>query len=185
MMRFAIGLAFVLSVCTGCNNSRESSTQTVPSLTVEEQLQRDLEMYENVWFEFLNNGDTLAVSAEHFTEDVTIITDQGNIVGIDGVRQFYMNYLNGFSDIEFTIVDAFGQGDKIVKHWNFKGTHTGAFFGIPATGNKLDLSGTTLVSMRNGRVASEQDFFDMKSMLDQLQEAKGEVNVDDYAPGTL
>ena len=185
MIRFAFGLAFLLTVFASCNNAPESSTQTAPSLTAEEQLERDLEMYENVWFEFLNNGDTLAVNAEHFTEDVTIITDQGNIVGIEGVRQFYMNYLNGFSEIEFTIVDAFGQGDKIVKHWNFKGTHTGSFFGIPATGNKLDLSGTTLVTMRDGRVASEQDFFDMKSMLDQLQKAKGEVNVDDYAPGTL
>ncbi len=185
MTRLAFGFASLLSVLASCNTSSDPSTRTAPSLTVEEQLERDLEMYENVWFEFLNNGDTLAVSAEHFTEDVTIITDQGNIVGIDGVRQFYMNYLNGFSNIEFTIVDAFGQGDKIVKHWNFKGTHTGAFFGIPATGNKLDLSGTTLVTMRDGRVASEQDFFDMKSMLDQLQQANGEVNVDDYAPGTL
>ena len=111
-------------------------------------------MYEKVWFEFLNNGH-LAVSAEHFTQDVTIITDQGNIVGLTWcVTISTVNYLNGFSDIEFTIVDAFGQGDKIVKHWNFKGTHTGAFFGIPATGNKLDLSGTTLVTMRDGRVAS-------------------------------
>ena len=185
MSRFALSIASFLIVLASCNSPAEPTTQHSPSLTAEQQLELDLEMYENVWFEFLNNGDTLAVSAEHFTEDVTIITDQGNIVGIDGVRQFYMNYLNGFSDIEFTIVDAFGQGDKIVKHWNFKGTHTGAFFGIPATGNKLDLSGTTLVTMRDGRVASEQDFFDMKSMLDQLQQAKGDVNVDDYAPGTL
>ena len=185
MSRFALGLASSLIFLTSCNSPAESNSQPAQSLTAEQKLERDLEMYENVWFEFLNNGDTLAVNAEHFTEDVTIITDQGNIVGIDGVRQFYMNYLNGFSDIEFTIVDAFGQGDKIVKHWNFKGTHTGSFFGIPATGNKLDLSGTTLVTMREGRVASEQDFFDMKSMLDQLQEAKGNVNVDDYAPGTL
>ena len=37
--------------------------------------------------------------------------------------------------------------------------------------------------MREGRVASEQDFFDMKSMLDQLQKAK-KKSVDDYAPGT-
>ena len=144
-------------------------------------------MYENVWFEFLNNGDTLAVSAEHFTEDVTIITDQGNIVGIEGVRQFYMNYLNGFSDIEFTIVDAFGQGDKIVKHWNFKGTHTGAFFGIPATGNKLELCQEPPICHHAGPLQGRRQanrtssVFDMKSMLDQLQEAKGEVNVDDYA----
>ena len=185
MSRIAFALVFLWTVFGSCSTSSESSTPTTPSLTANEQLERDLEMYENVWFEFLNNGDTLAVSAEHFTEDVTIITDQGNIVGIDGVRQFYMNYLNGFSDIEFTIVDAFGQGDKIVKHWNFRGTHTGSFFGIPATGNHLDLSGTTLVTMRDGRVASEQDFFDMKSMLDQLEKAQGDVNVDDYAPGTL
>ena len=88
MIRFASGLALLTVVFTSCNNASESSTQTPPSLTAEEQLERDLEMYENVWFEFLNNGDTLAVSAEHFTEDVTIVTDQGNIVGIDGVRQF-------------------------------------------------------------------------------------------------
>ena len=113
MIRFAFGLAILMIVFSSCNNASESSTEAAPSLTAEEQLERDLEMYENVWFEFLNNGDTLAVSAEHFTEDVTIITDQGNIVGIDGVRGFYMNYLNGFSDIEFTIVDAFGRATKL------------------------------------------------------------------------
>ena len=174
-----------LFLVAGCQNAPESSAAHVEALSAKAQLEKDLAMYEQIWHDFLNDGDTMAVSAEHFTEDVTIITDQGNIVGIDGCRQFYKNYLDGFSDIEFTVVDAFGQGDKIVKHWNFKGTHTGNFFGIPATGNRLDLSGTTLVTMRDGRVASEQDFFDMKSMLDQLQKAEGAVNVDDYSPGTL
>ncbi len=169
----------------GCQNAPESPTAHSKVLSAEIQLETDLAMYEQVWSDFLNLGDTMAVNAEHFTEDVTIITDQGNIVGVDGCRQFYKNYLDGFSNIEFTIVDAFGQGDKIVKHWNFRGQHTGTFFGIPATGNQLDLSGTTLVTMRDGRVASEQDFFDMKSMLDQLQKAEGAVNVDDYSPGTL
>ncbi len=185
MNRLFLLASLSLVILLGCNSSSESTTGGATELSDDERLERDLKMYEQVWFDFLNNGDTLAVNAEHFTEDVTIITDQGNIVGIEGVRQFYMNYLNGFSEIEFTIVDAFGQGDKIVKHWNFKGLHTGDFFGIPATGNRLDLSGTTLVTMREGRVASEQDFFDMKSMLDQLQKASGEVSVDDYAPGTL
>ena len=92
-----------------------------------------------------------------------------------------MNYLNGFSNIEFTIVDAFGQGNRIVKHWNFKGVHTGDFFGIPATGNMLDLSGTTLVTMENGKIAKEQDFFDMQSLTSQLsKQSKDAVIVDDY-----
>ena len=87
--------------------------------------------------------------------------------------------------MEFTIVDAFGQGDKIVKYWNFKGIHTGDFFGIPASGNKLDLSGTTLVSIKDGKIASEQDFFDMMSMLNQLQQNSGDVTVDSQNEGVL
>src|SRR5438477_351890 len=31
-------------------------------------------------------------------------------------------------------------GNKLVKHWNFKGTHTGTFFGIPATDKKVDIN---------------------------------------------
>ena len=59
-------------------------------------------------------------------------------MGIDAFKAYYNNYLTGFSDAEFNIVDVFGQGDKIVKHWNFKGTHDGDFFGIPPTGKKID-----------------------------------------------
>ena len=126
-------------------------------------------------------GDTSVANENNFQKDVVVVTAQGDLVGIKAVKDFYMNYLNGFSDIEFTILDAFGQGERIVKHWNFKGTHTGDFFGIPATGNKLDLSGTTLVTMKDGKIAKEQDFFDMQSLILQLQKpSEKEVVVDDY-----
>ena len=72
-----------------------------------------------------------------------------------------------------------------MKYWNFKGIHTGNFFGIPPSGNKLDLSGTTLVKIKDGRVTSEQDFFDMKSMLDQLMQTSGDVVVDAQTQGVL
>ena len=126
-------------------------------------------------------GDTSVANENNFQKDVVVVTAQGDLVGIKAVKDFYMNYLNGFSDIEFTILDAFGQGERIVKHWNFKGTHTGDFFGIPTTGNKLDLSGTTLVTMKDGKIAKEQDFFDMQSLILQLQKpSEEEVVVDDY-----
>ena len=91
-----------------------------------------------------------------------------NIVGIEGFKAYYNNYLTGFSDAEFAIIDAFGQGDKIVKHWNFKGTHDGEFFGIPASGKKVDISGTTLVKMKDGKIAQEQDFMDNLAFYQQL-----------------
>jgi len=41
-------------------------------------------------------------------------------------------------------------------------------FGIPATGNKLDINGTTIVKMKDGKILQEQDFFDNHSFLSQL-----------------
>ena len=159
-----------------CTPSNKDSSLDVAQNTLE----KDLAKYENIWNSFLA-GDTSVANENNFQKDVVVVTAQGDLVGIKAVKDFYMNYLNGFSDIEFTILDAFGQGERIVKHWNFKGTHTGDFFGIPATGNKLDLSGTTLVTMKDGKIAKEQDFFDMQSLILQLQKpSEEEVVVDDY-----
>ena len=149
------------------------------------QLEKDLEMYQNVWNTFLIDGDTSTVNSDNFTEDVVVVTDQGDVVGIEAVKNHYLNFFIGFSDVEFTIVDAFGQGDKIVKYFNFKGTHTGDFFGLPASGNKLNLSGTTLVKIENGRVSREQDFFDYASLMSQLTQNTGEVTIDSQSQGVL
>jgi steroid delta-isomerase-like uncharacterized protein len=140
-----------------------------------------VKMYTELWDDFLS-GNTNAISNKTFTEDVIVVTANGNIQGIEAVREFYLNYLMGFSEIDFKIIDAFGQGNKLIKHYNFKGKHTGDFFGIPATGNYLNLSGTTMVTMRDGKIAKEQDFFDMKSLLDQLEKGEGNVTVDNYQP---
>lgn len=165
-----------LLVLFACGTNSQDASVDVAQNTLE----KDLVKYESIWNRFLA-GDTSVANENNFQKDVVVVTSQGDLVGIKAVKDFYMNYLNGFSDIEFTILDAFGQGDRIVKHWNFKGTHTGEFFGIPATGNKLDLSGTTLVTMQDGKIAKEQDFFDMQSLILQLQQpSEEEVVVDDY-----
>ena len=171
-------LLYVFLIYTsGCNNQLKEKKESDSTI----QLETDLEMYQNVWNTFLA-GDTSVVNDKNFTEDIIIVTSEGDLVGIEACLEYYSNYLNGFSDIEWTIIDAFGQGNKLTKHWNFKGKHTGNFFGIPATGNKLNLSGTTIVTMRDGRIAKEHDFFDMKAMLDQLLNAEGDITVDEYQP---
>lgn len=171
-----ICLVFIGILILGCNQS--SNDKPVEQ---SEQIEIDVEMYSELWDKFLS-GETDAISELTFTEDAVVVTEQGNIVGIEAVKEFYLNYLEGFSEIEFKIIDAFGRGDKLIKHYNFKGKHTGNFMGIPPTGNYLNLSGTTIVTMRDGRIAREQDFFNMKSLLDQLQNGTGEVTVDEYQP---
>jgi len=167
---------FILLFLFSCGSNNSDNTKDTSTDTFD----KDLAKYESIWNSFLA-GDTSVINENNFKKDVVVVTAQGNLVGLEAIKGFYMNYLNGFSNIEFTIVDAFGQGSRIVKHWNFKGVHTGDFFGIPATGNTLDLSGTTLVTMENGKIAKEQDFFDMQSLTSQLMTpSKEDVIVDDY-----
>ena len=133
-----------------------------------DQVEANIKMYSHVWDEIINKGKLDMFNDSNFTKDVVMHASPTDIVGIDSARAYYANYLTGFSNISFTIKDVFGQGDKLVKHWNFSGTHTGVFFGIPATGKKVSLDGVTLVRMSNGKIAEERDFFDNYEFMMQL-----------------
>lgn len=159
-------LFLVLSL-TSCNQKPSDTQLQLEANQV--QLEENLSMYEAVWDKVINGRQIALINSDSFDENVTAVgTSTGDIVGLENFKNYYNNYLTGFSDAEFTIVDAFGQGDKIVKHWNFKGTHDGDFFGVPATGKRVDISGVTLVKMKAGRIAAEQDFMDLLDFYTQL-----------------
>ena len=125
-------------------------------------------MYTHVWDEVMNKGKLELINDSNFAIDVRFKMKPADVVGIDSARAFYANFITGFSNIKFTIVDVFGQGEKLVKQWNFKGKHTGDFFGIPATGKDVNLDGSTIVLMKNGKIAEEQDFYDNMDFMTQL-----------------
>jgi len=128
----------------------------------------NIKMYTHTWDEIINKGKLDLFNDSNFTKNITMHEGPSDVVGIDSARAYYANYLTGFSNITFTIKDVFGQGDKIVKYWNFKGTHTGVFFGIPATGKTVNVDGVTLVRMENGKIAEERDILDNLEFMQQL-----------------
>jgi steroid delta-isomerase-like uncharacterized protein len=131
-------------------------------------IEKDIKMYTQVWDDIVNKGDIDKINSTYFDTNIIAIQSPENIVGIEDFKAYYQNFITGFSNIEFTIIDVFGQGDKIVKHWNFKGTHTGDFFGIPATNQAVDVEGVTLTKMKDGKIAQEQDFMDNAVFMQQL-----------------
>tara|TARA_B110000003_G_scaffold239955_1_gene246304 strand:- start:3479 stop:3982 length:504 start_codon:yes stop_codon:yes gene_type:complete len=161
-------LLFIVSILliVSCNQQKSEECQALE--TANAQVQKDINTYKSVWNKIFAERDINLINSDSFDENVTVVTATGDLTGIDLFKDYYNNYLTGFSDAEFSFVDIFAQGDKLVKHWNFKGTHDGEMFGIPATGNKVDISGTTLVIMKDGKILKEQDFFDNHSFLSQL-----------------
>lgn len=145
------------------------NTEELNQLKADKQyVKTNVEMYVSVWESAFSEKNIELITSENFHDDVTVVTSSGNVTGLDDFKAYYANYINGFSDGEFSIINAFGNGDNLVKHWNFKGTHDGEFFGVPPTGKKVDISGTTLVKMKDGKIAAEQDHMDFLSFYTQL-----------------
>lgn len=156
----------MLFTITSCNTVSEKHLELEKAQTT---LEENITMYESVWDKVINGRQIDLINEDYFDKDVVVLgTSEGDLTGLENFKTYYSNYVIGFSDAEFTIIDIFGQGDKIVKHWNFKGTHDGDFFGVQPTGKKVDVSGATLVKMKNGKIAAEQDYFDFLDFYTQL-----------------
>jgi steroid delta-isomerase-like uncharacterized protein len=132
------------------------------------KIKKDIKMYSQVWDNIMNKGEIDLINKKKFDKGITLVTSPENVVGIEDFKAYYQNFLTGFSDIEFTIVNIFGHEDNIMKHWNFKGKHTGDFFGIPATEKSVDIDGVTLVKMKKGKILQERDFMDNLIFMSQL-----------------
>ena len=75
---------------------------------------------------------------------------------------------NAFPDVTFSIEEMIAVGDKVISRFIFRGTHEGESQGIPATGNKIEVSGITIMRIENGKVVEEREEYDTLGEMQQL-----------------
>ena len=79
------------------------------------------------------------------------------------------NKLRGaFPDINWKAEELIASGDKVILRYVLTGTHQGEFQGIPATGNKVEASGITIIRIEKGKFVEEREEFDMLGLMQQL-----------------
>ena len=141
------------------------------SCTTQSELNEKLEadniaFYSRVWEVAINEGHVNILDTAY--ADNVVLHTVPETKGKAAAKAYYENYVTGFSDREFIIKETFASGNKLVKYWQFKGKHTGNFFGIPATGKSVDVIGCTIVKMKDGKIAEEQDFMDNLEFMQQI-----------------
>ena len=131
-----------------------------------DQASKNIKFYSKVWDVVINEGRVNILDTAYAENAVlhTVPETKGKANCI----AYYANYVTGFSNRQFTVKETFAQGNKLVKYWQFKGKHTGTFFGIPATNKDVDVIGCTIATIVNGKITEEQDFFDNLEFLQQL-----------------
>ena len=74
----------------------------------------------------------------------------------------------GFPDVVFKVEDQVAEGDKVVTRWRARGTNTGDFNGMPATGKAITLPGITIQRLEDGKIAEAWVQYDQLRLMQQL-----------------
>lgn len=147
-------LVLAIAACTSPNDKKAQLSSA------------NVAYYSRVWDVAINEGRTNILDSAYV--DDAVLHTKPEIHGKAKAKAYYENFVTGFSDRKFVVKEIFADGDRLVKHWQFAGTHTGTFFGIPATGKHISVDGTTIAKMRDGKIAEEQDFMDNLDFMQQL-----------------
>lgn len=162
-MKKTMILLLMFGALTGCVSVKVNNPELVKNA---ELSKRNVTFYSNVWEVAINEGRTEILDTAYV--DDAILHTSPAVKGKANVKAYYENFVTGFSERKFIVKEIFADGDRLVKYWQFKGKHTGPFFGIPATGKNVDVIGCTIVKMKGGKISEEQDFMDNLVFMQQL-----------------
>jgi len=73
------------------------------------------------------------------------------------------------TDVEMNVTDRWMMGNDLIATWEVTGLHSGAYYDLPATNNRIFLTGATVVTRdKDGLIAQETLYYDAADMYRQL-----------------
>jgi predicted ester cyclase len=88
--------------------------------------------------------------------------------GYAETRQHYPRMMAGMSEVDATIVQMVAEGDLVASRATLTVTHSGTWFGVPATGRRVTFDVFTIDQIRDGRVVHHNATADLIRILLQL-----------------
>lgn len=120
--------------------------------------------YRELW----SAGNTAAVD-ELYAEDYTGRVPLGPLTrGPEGVGKFVAGWRESVPDLTVEIHSQHAEGGRCTTRFTARGTHRGFWFGVPATGKQVSLSGIAIATVAGGKIVSEWTEFDGLGLRRQL-----------------
>jgi steroid delta-isomerase-like uncharacterized protein len=119
--------------------------------------------------EAFNEGN-LGVVDEIFAPDY-VLHDPAipeEIGGPEGIKGFVQMYRSAFPDTDVTVEDQIAEGDDVVTRWTARGTHQGELFGVPPSGNQVEITGITIDRHSGGKGVESWTNYDTLGLMQQI-----------------
>ena len=123
---------------------------------------------QRVWEEVWHQGQLSRIDDLFTTDFVRHDPGGRELQGTEQNRQFIGSLRAAFPDVHYTVEDQIAEGDKVVVRYRFRGTHLGAFQGIPPTGKQVTYTGILIYRIGDGKITEQWTEFDLLGFLRQL-----------------
>ena len=123
-------------------------------------------------FEAFNSGDVNRVhefiSPQYFNHESQIDPSRSKLRGPEEFIDTVRNLRNAFTDLHYKEQDTVAAGDKVVSIVNVTGKHTGNFFIIPPTRNKINYRAVHIHRIIDRKIVEHTAIRDDLSLMVQL-----------------
>ena len=120
----------------------------------------------------LQNRHRLEGMEEFFDLDFTNHVEHGEqpagLNAVERARIAFGQLFAAFPDMHCMILDQVADGDKVVTHKVFRGTHGGEFMGLAPTGRQVEFAVIDILRLDNGKVVEHWAVQDRMALMQQL-----------------
>lgn len=114
------------------------------------------------------NQVNLAAFDELVAENVDFDAPPGLPRNREGWKQNRLLLQSGFPDAHWNEEAVIAEGDTVVWRGVMTGTHIGNLFGIPATGKSIQITATSMLKVKDGKIVWQRINNDDLGMMTQL-----------------
>jgi steroid delta-isomerase-like uncharacterized protein len=88
----------------------------------------------------------------------------------EGVKEWFANTFRAVPDFQMEVLDLIASDDKVAVRWHMTGTFSGdaRFEGAIATGEKIDITGCDVLTVRDGKIVHNDAYMNGMQMARQL-----------------
>ena len=108
--------------------------------------------------EIFNQGNI--DEAKNFVTQDLIYHGLDNVRGLEDFKNWILEDRKAFPDMQITVVDDFGEQEKVAMRWTLKGTFQNEYHGIPPTNKKFETQGVEIFHFENGKIKEAWTVFD-------------------------
>ncbi|MEN8250501.1 MAG: ester cyclase [Bacteroidota bacterium] len=121
-----------------------------------------------IFIEEVFNKGNFSILEEIIHPEYRYSSPEGQLEGIDQLKDLIQGLRKGFPDLNLSIDDLFVADNRTCTRITLTGTHQGKYMGISATEKTIKVTGVVVSRLADGKIIEEWEILDMLSFFQQL-----------------